>query len=60
MHKYGSTYAITIFNFDAENEGESVFLIVLHVSPFEKNRSLGSAESPSRFGNGYIYTEQLT
>ena len=57
MH-YGSFNAITIFNFDAENEGEIVLLIDLHVPPFEKIRSLGSLVSLSMFGNGYMQSNR--
>ena len=43
----------TILSFDAEKEGERVFLVVFHVSPLELNRSLDSEPSVRILGNGY-------
>ena len=42
----------TILSFDAEKEGERVFLVVFHVSPLELNRSLDSEPSVRILGNG--------
>ena len=42
----------TILSFDAEKDGDRVFLVVFHVSPLELNRSLDSAPSVRILGNG--------
>ena len=42
----------TIFIFDAENEGDSVLLTFLQVSPFELKRSFNSPSSVRMLGKG--------
>ena len=54
-----TTNGHTIFNLDAENEGDKVLLIFLHFSPLEAAMLSALESSENRFGKGYIRITKL-